>query len=308
MTSTPLQLPLHFADRLVEAVDRAGTALIVGIDPRFDQLPLTITGSIDPCDRSGVADAFAEFGCAIVDVVAGQVAAIKPQAAFFEMLGPPGMVALARVIDHARNSGMLVILDGKRGDIGSTAEAYAEGWLGPPGKSAWGCDALTVNPYLGDDSLLPFFDRASATGAGVFVLVKTSNPGSGTIQDLSCEGQSVYQRVARLVQQAAARTAGASGYGAVGAVVGATHPQHLAELRSAMPAALLLVPGYGAQGGKASDLRSAFDDQGRGAVVNSSRAIIFAYRDDRYARLPSWQASVERAMRDAITDLAIAAD
>ncbi len=295
---------IHFADRLFEAVDRCGTPLIVGIDPRPAQLPAAIRGAAGPRDYVALAHAFAEFGCGIIDVVARRVAAVKPQAAFFEMLGPAGGEALARVIDHAREAGLLVILDGKRNDIGSTAEAYAHAYLGPRPDSPWGCDALTVNPYMGDDSLQPFVDRGLATGSGLFVLVKTSNPGSQLFQELRCGSRRMYQHVAAWVQQAAASTAGQCGYGIVGAVVGATHPEHLAELRQAMPATMFLVPGYGAQGGQAADLATAFDDQGRGAVINSSRAIIFAHDHPRYASAGSWQAAVERAAGDAIDELA----
>jgi orotidine-5'-phosphate decarboxylase len=204
------------------------------------------------------------------------------------------MRALAGVIQHARRSGVLVLLDGKRGDIGSTAEGYAAAYLGA--SSPWGCDALTVNPYLGDDTLVPFVQACKASGGGIFVLVKTSNPGSGFLQDLDVAGRRVYQRVAECVEQCGSQLVGQSGFSSVGAVVGATYPEQLAELRAAMPHAWILIPGYGAQGGTADDVRYGFKD-GSGAVVNSSRGIIFAFQKPEYQHL-NWQEAVYRAASD----------
>ena len=293
----------HFADRLCAAIKTCQTPLIVGIDPRTRQLPPKLLGEVRSGDQASVARAFSRFGREIIDVVSPLVPAIKPQAAFFEMLGPAGMTALAEVIDHAVAAGLLVILDGKRNDIGSTAQAYADAYLGRKPESAWGCDALTINPYMGDDSMQPFIDRCVATGSGVFALLKTSNPGSQLFQELSCGAMRLYQHVGKWIDSAAAATAGKCGYGVIGAVVGATHPQHLGELRQSMPNTLFLVPGYGAQGGNASELRGAFDGRGLGAVINSSRAIIFAYENPRYSKAASWQASVEQATRDAIAEI-----
>ena len=230
--------------------------------------------------------------------------AVKPQAAFFEQLGPPGMAALADVIQYARQAGLLVIFDGKRNDIGSTAEAYADGLMGA--ESPWGADALTISPYLGDDSLRPFVDVARGRQAGIFVLVKTSNPGGGQFQDLQVEGRPLYRHVAQYVETLAAETAGSCGYGAVGAVVGATYPEQLSELRAAMPHTWFLVPGYGSQGGTAADVARAFDDRGLGAIVNNSRGIIFAHAHKRYAgkfAANDWQRAVEAATRDMIAEL-----
>ena len=257
-------------------------------------------------DPGAVAEAFGRFCRGVIDVVASLVAVVKPQAAFFEQLGPQGMAALADVVDHARRKGLLVILDGKRNDIGSTAAAYADGYLGSEGQSRWGADALTVSPYLGDDSLRPFVDVAVERAAGVFVLVKTSNPGGAMFQDLVADGMPVYRHVAKYVEELAVETAGQSGYGAVGAVVGATWPEQLAELRTVMPHTWFLVPGFGSQGGTARDVANAFDQRGRGAIVNSSRGIIFAHRKKEYAeRFGSkrWQEAVEAATREMIQQL-----
>jgi orotidine-5'-phosphate decarboxylase len=295
----------NFADRLAEAVRHRKTPVLVGLDPRWDSLPEALKTAASERDWPGVAADFERFCRAVIDVVAPLVAAVKPQAAFFEQLGPAGMTALGRVIDYARQNGLLVILDGKRNDIGSTASAYAEGFLGRA-ESPWGADALTVSPYLGDDSLQPFFTTAQARGAGVFVLVKTSNPGSGMLQDLTVEGRPIYRHVGDYVEKQAAQSAGACGYGIAGAVVGATYPEQLAELREAMPHTWFLVPGYGAQGGTAAAVAPAFDDRGLGAVVNNSRGIIFAYKKKPYAERyapAAWQNAVEAATRDMIEQL-----
>lgn len=297
-------MPQNFADQLAQAVSRLRAPVVVGLDPRWEQLP----ESIRPATGDSLADraaAYQRFCNEVTDVVAPLVPAVKPQAAFFEELGPFGMHALAQVIEHARGRGLLVILDGKRNDIGSTAEAYARGFLGRT-NSAWGADALTVSPYLGDDSLTPFVKVANERNAGLFVLVKTSNPGGRMLQDLNCEGQPLYRRVASHVEQLAATSTGECGYGSVGAVVGATYPEQLAELRAAMPHTWFLVPGYGSQGGTAADVAAAFDDRGLGAIVNNSRGIIFAHERREYADRfgeARWQDAVEAATRDMIAEL-----
>ena len=299
---------MHFADRLAEAVRARGTPVLVGLDPRVDMLP----SSLQPSSReaSAVADAYRQFCTGVIDVVAPLVAVAKPQAAFFEEWGPAGVAALADVIAYARSKGLLVILDAKRGDIGSTAEAYARGLLGnemsAPG-AALASDAVTVSPYLGGDTLEPFVDVAIDRACGVFVLVKTSNPGSAMFQDLVADGRPVYGHVAEHVQSLAVRTRGGCGYGAVGAVVGATYPDQLAELRAAMTTAWLLVPGYGSQGGGAADVAAAFDEHGLGAIVNNSRGIIFAYRQAEHAHFGEsrWQEAVEAATRDMIAALKV---
>ena len=300
-------LPHHFADRLCDAIKRKRSALVVGIDPRIDHLPLAISGSMDTNNPESVANAFAKFGIAIIDTVQALVPAVKPQAAFFEQLGPLGMVALAEVVDHARACGLIVIMDAKRGDIGSTASAYANAYLAPQSHSGWGCDCLTVNPYMGFDTLQPFHKTAQSNGAGMFVLCKTSNPGSDALQEqTTSKNTKIYQHVADEIQRLCAETAGQSGYGIAGAVVGANHRQQLIELRQRMPQSILLVPGFGAQGGTAEDVAGAFDDQGLGAIINSSRAIIFAYKQEKYQRRSKedWRIAVRQATEDTIEVLA----
>jgi len=297
---------LPFADRLAFAVRDKGNPVMVGLDPRFDALPDALRPSGESARVSQQAAAFETFCCGVIDVVAPLVPVVKPQAAFFEELGPAGMVVLANVIRYAQDKGLLVVFDGKRNDIGSTATAYAHGILGPQGQSPWSADALTVSPYLGDDSLRPFVEVAARRSAGVFVLVKTSNPGGGMFQDLLVLGRPVYQHVAEYVERLAAETQGECGYGAVGAVVGATYPEQLRELRAAMPHAWLLVPGFGSQGGTARDVAAAFDEEGTGAIINNSRGIIFAYRRPDYTQRfgpMQWQEAIEAATREMIAQL-----
>jgi orotidine-5'-phosphate decarboxylase len=243
----------------------------------------------------------------VIDAVAPLVPAVKPQMAFFEQLGPHGMAALAQVVCYARDKQLLVILDGKRNDIGSTAQAYAEAYLSGTESGVWGADALTVSPYLGDDSLTPFVDVARRNGAGVFVLVKTSNPGGKLFQDLNVGGRPLYRQIGDYVERLAVETQGGCGYGLVGAVVGATYPEQANELREAMPHTWFLVPGFGSQGGTARDVAGAFDTQGLGAIVNNSRGIIFAHERREYAERfgeARWQEAIEAATRDMIAQLA----
>ncbi|MDB4372441.1 orotidine-5'-phosphate decarboxylase [Mariniblastus sp.] len=293
----------HFADRLNQAIIQKQTPLVVGLDPRLNQLPTSLAPE-NADDLTQVAIAYSTFCCGIIDVVADLVPAVKPQAAFFEQIGPLGMAALAEVVDHATDKGLQVIMDAKRGDIGSTATAYASAFLGQKPHSSWGCDALTVNPYMGEDTLEPFIDAANKNGAGIFVLVKTSNPGSHTIQEKRADNQPIYSYVASHVEQLSSDNIGESGYGNAGAVVGATYPEQLSELRAAMPHTLFLIPGFGAQGGTAQGVAGGLDEQGLGGIINSSRAIIFAHEQPQYADLPSWQAAVEQATRDTIEKLA----
>lgn len=292
---------MHFTDRLAGAVSKKNTSVLVGLDPRADRLPEAVAATTD--SPQDVAAAYQQFCFDVIDVVADLVPAVKPQAAFFEQLGPHGTQALAAVIKHASDRGLIVLLDAKRGDIGSTAEAYAKAYLGK--SSPWGADALTVNPYLGDDSLTPFMDQAAAQDAGIFVLVKTSNPGGKLFQDQVAEDRKIYEHVADHVESLSAKSAGTCGYGLAGAVVGATYPSELEALRKRMPHTWFLVPGFGSQGGTARDVAPAFDSNGLGALINSSRAIIFAHQRPEYELVgkTDWQQAVEHATLDMIVQL-----
>ena len=296
----------NFGDRLVSAVRKAGNPVLVGIDPRPENLP---RGFLDrfPDEPDGVASAFERFGVGVVEAVAGIVPAVKLQAAFFERFGPEGMRAMASTIAEARRRGLLVILDGKRNDIGSTAEAYAAACFGGDGREpAWHVDAATINPYLGVDGVEPFVRAASKSGGGLFVLVRTSNPSAGDFQDVDSGGKPLYRHVADRLTEWARPHLGRNGYGLLGAVAGATYPDQLAELRAAMPGVTLLVPGFGAQGGTAADVAAAFDADGLGAIINSSRGIAFAYERPEYRDRfgGDWQHAVAEAARRMAADLA----
>lgn len=297
----------HFGDKLARAVLAKRTPAVVGLDPRFGELPEALRNDCDNTTRAGRARTVRRFCEEVIDQVAELVPAVKIQSAFFESLGPEGMEGLRSVVLYARQQALLVIIDVKRGDIGSTAEAYAEAFLGPEEDTPWPADAITANPYLGTDTLEPFIRKACPIGSGVFVLVRTSNPGAPEFQDLqTVAGKPVYRHVAEWVEAQAQASRGDYGLGIVGAVVGATYPKQLEELRSAMPHSWLLVPGYGAQGAGAKDVAPAFREDGLGAIVNSSRGIIFAYRRPPYdalAREAGWQKAVRRATEDMIAEL-----
>ncbi|WP_255376999.1 orotidine-5'-phosphate decarboxylase [Planctomyces sp. SH-PL62] len=295
---------------MVQAVRRKGNPVIVGIDPRPEELP---PGFLErfPGTRSGVADALREFGCEVVDVVAPLVPLIKFQSAFYEAYGPEGVAALHATVEHARKRDVLVIFDGKRNDIGSTAEAYARAYLGktPVGEAfetSWDVDAMTINPYLGSDGIDPFVKIAAREHKGVFVLVRTSNASAREFQDLVCDGRPVYRHVADRLKQWGKGRQGAEGYNLVGAVVGATYPAELAELREELPGVLFLVPGYGAQGGTSKDIAAGFDPNGQGALVNNSRGVTFAYNKPAFRGEPGadWRRAVERAVLEMVDDLA----
>ena len=298
----------HYADRLHAAVRAKGTPALVGVDPRLDALPAPVRdAATGPTELDRAADAFERFGKGLIDAVADLVPAVKPQGAFFEALGVPGATALSRIVAHARAAGLIVILDAKRGDIGSTAAAYADGLLGgaaPPRSDM--ADALTVNPFLGPDTLEPFVEVAKERGAGLYVLCKTSNAGSAAYQGTVSEGRTVTERIAAELERLSGEAAGECGYGPVGAVVGATYPKELTELRTLMSHAPLLVPGYGSQGGAAADVAGAFGPDGSGALVNSSRAINFAFSAEPYAAeygSARWREASAAATRAMIADL-----
>ncbi len=297
----------NFADLLTQQIRLKKTPLVVGIDPRLAQLPASIRdAALHGSAEVTAAEKYEIFSKGIIDVVAPLVPAIKPQMAFFEELGPSGMLALANIITFAQDKGLMVILDGKRNDIGSTAQAYANAYLGKRPKSPWGADALTVNPWMGFDTLVPFTQTAEKNAAGFYVLLKTSNPGSAELQEQNTDRGPLFHQLAVHIEQLATKTCGSCGYGIAGAVVGATYPDQLAKLRSMMPHTLFLVPGFGAQGGSAEDVAAAFDANGLGAVINSSRGIIFAYETPEFESTAksNWQHAIEQATHKAIAQIA----
>jgi orotidine-5'-phosphate decarboxylase len=261
-----------FSDRLGDAVRHKGNPLCVGIDPRWDSIPAALRQKYDDGTRVGMARAYTEFGLRVLDLVAVHVPVVKIQSAFFEACGPEGFVAQEGILRRARELDLVTILDAKRGDIASTATAYAEAAF-----EVWDADALTVSPYLGRDAVEPFITMARNLERGLFVLVRTSNPGSGLFQNLDCGDRLLYQQVAAVVGEWNREHLGDCGLGDVGAVIGATQPTELKQLRSMIPHVWFLVPGFGAQGGTADDVAGAFRADGLGAIVNSSRGIIFPF-------------------------------
>lgn len=300
-----------FAERLNLAIRLKKTPALVGLDPRWNRLPDSLRQSaIEQGGDWGTihARAYTEFCLRIIDIVAPLVPAVKPQAAFFEACGPAGVEALRTVIAAARKAGLIVICDAKRGDIGTTAEAYAAAYLAgeDPDAAPFAADCLTVNPYMGIDTLQPFVNRCVDVGAGIYVLVRTSNPGAGDFQDRQTDGLRLFENVADRIEELSHQTAAGAAYGAVGAVVGATYPAELGELRQRMPHVPLLIPGYGSQGGTSADVAAGFDAAGLGALVNSSRGIIFAYQSGRFAQQfgeAQWESAVQAATYQMIEDL-----
>jgi len=289
----------HFADRLVEAIKAKGNPICVGLDPRLDKIPEFIRkDAFEAAENEGrplraAAEALLVFNKGIIDAVADLVPVVKPQVAFYEIFGHEGMRVYEETIDYAHSKGLITIADVKRNDIGSTAEAYAEAYLGETkvedeSMRVFDADSLTVNGYLGSDGVKPFVKVAANDGKGLFVLVKTSNPSSGELQDLHVydevakeeKAKTLYEIMGYYVDSWGADEVGESGYSCVGAVVGATYPEQAKVLRKLMPNAYFLVPGYGAQGGGAADVKPCFNEDGLGAIVNSSRGIIFAYKVD----------------------------
>ena len=261
---------MHFADEVL-ARARTASPLVLGLDPDFDRMPPELRPA-EGADGEEIARRLVAFVEQVLEAAAPFCCAAKPQSAFFEQHGSAGVAALARCLAKIRAAGLPILLDVKRGDIGSTATAYARAYLGDTDLSA---DAITVNPFLGGDSLAPFFDAARASGKGVFVLVKTSNPGSRDLMDLEIAEGTVSARLARQVEEATAKTIGRSNYGLVGAVVGSTYPAQAAALRQLMPHAPILLPGLGAQGGSLDAVRAVAGADGGGVLVPVSRGLTY---------------------------------
>lgn len=272
--------------RLIEKIAQMQNPSVVGLDSLLDYIPQHIKDEKfatygDTFDAA--AQSILEYNKAIIDQICDIVPAVKPQAAYYEMYSWQGMWALCETVKYAQEKGMIVIMDGKRNDIGSTMQAYAKAHLGTStvnGKelSAFGSDMLTVNGYLGSDGVNPLLPICDEQDKGIFVLVKTSNPSSGELQDQKIGDKSIYETMGAMCEQWGSQTENNYGYSRVGAVVGATYPEQLAEMRQKMPHTFFLVPGYGAQGGGANDVAGAFDKNGLGAIVNSSRAILTAWK------------------------------
>ena len=276
---------MNAIDRLIDKIKQTNNPTVMGLDPRFDMLPKCVTDKYDKT-LEGVSKAILEYNKALIDETCDIIPAVKPQIAFYEMFGIPGLEAFKETCKYAKEKGMIVIADIKRGDIGSTAQGYSNAFLGKTKigdheESIFDVDFVTVNPYMGTDCVKPFIEDCKKYDKGIFILVKTSNPSSGELQDLKLEnGKEVYMQVAELVEKWGEDLVGKYGYSSVAAVVGATYPEQLEQIRSKAPHTYFLIPGYGAQGGKAEDIALGFDKNGLGGIVNASRSLMCAYKSE----------------------------
>ena len=298
----------NFADRLTDKIASLSNPTVMGLDPSIAYIPQELLmqwGSQIEDKEMATAMAIFDFNRMLIDAVCDVIPAVKPQFAYYEMYGVHGMEALRRTISYAKEKGMLVIADAKRNDIGSTADAYAASILGETTlwdqsvQAMYDADAITLNAYLGIDGIQPFLDVAKSSGKGMYILVRTSNASAGDFQDLRMEdGRPFYEKVAQKVDAWGKDLIGDSGYSSVGAVVGATWPAQAAELRKIMPKSLILVPGYGAQGGSAEAAAVNFNADGRGAIVNASRSLMCAYKKRSDLRpMDFQQATYDEAVR-----------
>ena len=295
-------------EKLVERIKKLEAPIVVGLDPTLNFVPgFLLDKAINEKGETleAAADAIFEFNKKIVDAVYDLIPAVKPQIAMYEQFGIPGLMAYKQTVDYCHEKGLLVIGDAKRGDIGSTSTAYAIGHLGKVKIGSTeiapiDTDFLTINPYMGSDSVVPFVEECKKNDKGLFILVKTSNPSSGEFQDQKVGKKTVYELVGKKVDEWGAELV-KNGYSDVGAVVGATYPEMGEVLREIMPKAYILVPGYGAQGGTAAELKPFFNKDGLGAIVNSSRGIIAAYKQDKYAEYGA--EGFAEAARAAVIDM-----
>ena len=296
-------MPELFIDRLIASIQQKNTPCIVGLDPALDRMPeswLNKQGISSTSSISDRAEAIYQYNLMVLDAIADLVPAVKPQCAYYELFGSAGFIALEKTITAARDRGLLVVLDVKRGDIASTATAYAQSYLPREPERSYEADAITIVPYLGSDCLDPFFKEATKWGKGIFVCVKTSNPGATIIQEQKIGDQYLYEIVADLIKSASNNSIGKSGYSGIGAVVGATYPEAAIKLRQQLPNSLFLVPGVGAQGGGNEGIKACFNPDGLGAVVSSSRAIMYPHM---YGSTDSNQDTIRQAAKNLITQV-----
>ena len=289
-----------FIDRLITSIKQKNTPCIVGLDPALERMPdswLQKQGITQQSSIAERAEAIYQYNLMVLDAIADLVPAVKPQSAYYELFGSAGAIALEKTITAARDRGLLVILDVKRGDIASTAAAYAQSYLPSQPKRPYEADAITIVPYLGTDCLDPFFEEATKWGKGIFVCVKTSNPGASIIQERKIDGRYLYEIVADLIKFASNKSIGECGYSGIGAVVGATYPEAAIKLRQQLPNSLFLVPGVGAQGGGKEGIKACFNADGLGAVVSSSRAIMYPHL---YSSSDSNRDTIRQAAKDLI--------
>lgn len=292
-----------FIDRLIDQIKQKQTPCIVGLDPALERMPedwLKKQGINQQSSLADCAEGIYQYNLMVLDAIADLVPAVKPQSAYYEMFGSAGIVALEKTVKAARDRGLLVVLDVKRGDIASTATAYAQSYLPSEPKHPLESDAITIVPYLGKDCVEPFFAEATKWGKGIFVCVKTSNPGAAIVQEQKINDKYLYEIIADLIKPASDNSIGESGYSGIGAVVGATYPEAAQKLRKQLPQSLFLVPGVGAQGGGNEGIRACFNPDGLGAVISSSRAIMYPHG---YGATDSNQDTIRQAAVDLITQV-----
>ena len=276
---------INAMDRLIEKIKQTNNPTVMGLDPRYEMIPKYVTSKYEQ-NLEGVGKAIIEFNKSLIDATCDIVPAIKPQIAFYEMYGISGMKAFKETCQYAKEKGMIIIADCKRGDIGSTASGYSNAFLGKTSigekqEAIYDVDFITVNPYIGTDCVKPFIEDCIKYDKGIFVLAKTSNPSSGELQDLKLEnGKEIYSQVTDLIEKWGEDLRGKYEYSSIAAVVGATYPEQLEKIRKQAPHTYFLIPGYGAQGGKASDIALGFDQNGLGGIVNASRSLMCAYKSD----------------------------
>lgn len=292
-----------FIDRLIEQIQHKQTPCIVGLDPALARMPpgwLQKQGINQQSTLADRAEGIYQYNLMVLDAIADLVPAVKPQSAYYELFGAAGIVALEKTIKAARDRNLLVVLDVKRGDIASTATAYAQSYLPSEPTHPLEADAITIVPYLGKDCVEPFFTEATKWGKGIFVCVKTSNPGAAIIQEQKIDHKYLYEIVADLIKPASDNSIGDYGYSGIGAVVGATYPEAAQKLRKQLPNSLFLVPGVGAQGGGKEGIKACFNPDGLGAVISSSRAIMYPHT---YGANDSNPDTIRQAAVDLITQV-----
>ena len=295
----------NMMDKLIDRIRETNNPTVIGIDPKYDMIPECIKNKYEQ-NMEGVAKAIEEFNKALIDATFDIIPAVKINIAFYEMYGLEGMKVFEETCKYAKEKGMLVMADIKRGDIGSTSKAYSNAFLGrtqigEKEEKIYDVDFVTLNPYMGIDSIKPFIEDCKKYNKGAFIIVKTSNPSSGDLQDLKLEnGEEVYTRVAKLVEEWGEDLRGKYEYSSISAVVGATYPKQLKDLRKTAPHTFFLIPGYGAQGGKAEDIALGFDSNGIGGIVNSSRGLMCAYKSDIWKDKYTEERFAEATRQEAI--------
>ena len=293
-------IKLNFADKITLKTREIGSPLCLGLDPHSNLIPKLFKNDLHKLSIKNIEDFLFE----IIDITKNKVVALKPQVAFFEEWGPDGMSLLVKISKLAKENNIPIIMDAKRGDIGSTSEAYAKAWLGQ--KSFFKADAITINPWIGVETLLPFIELANETNSGVFILLKTSNPGSKDLQDLKVDGKKVFLHLSEKLSKIIVSNLGESGFSNVGIVVGATKPQEALLIRQILPKALFLIPGYGAQGAKSSDALAGLILKNKiyeGGLINSSRNILFPEGSYEQTSFFEWKKTIESALKKSVNDL-----